>query len=47
MLTPGLDLRRLLARVRQEAIADTDGMQHPHDEHGLVAEEFYLNASRQ
>jgi lipoprotein NlpI len=47
LLTPGLDLRRLLARVRQEVIADTDGRQHPHDEDGLVAEEFYLKASRQ
>jgi Flp pilus assembly protein TadD len=47
LLTPGLDLRRLLARVRQEVIADTNGLQHPHDEDGLVAEEFYLRASQQ
>jgi tetratricopeptide (TPR) repeat protein len=43
--TPGLDLRRMLARVRQEVIADTNGRQHPHDEDGLVAEEFYLKVS--
>ena len=47
LLTPGLDLRRLLARVRQEVIADTEGRQHPYDEDGLVAEELYLNVSRQ
>jgi tetratricopeptide (TPR) repeat protein len=47
LLTPGLDLRRMLARVRQEVIADTNGRQHPHDEDGLVAEEFYLKVSGQ
>jgi uncharacterized caspase-like protein len=45
--TAGLDLRRMLARVRQEVIVDTEGRQHPRDEDGLVAEEFFLKVSGQ